>query len=241
MSKMYTITEENYKEVLNRLQKICNKYRLLDKYEYFKISGKVRNKNENYGKAEYETKSWGYRTVVDHSGEAFGGFKTREEYCENSSFVHATEHNFKIKHDNDPESYDAKHWDTLKPLIALDVNPCEVIVLTYGDKVQFEKWGFIVYTDNSSMRFRNDKLTVYKHTFVIKRTEKITDLEAEIEKRDLEWKEDCEDYARIEREAEERARELGCYDEFSNSGDYTSDEYDDYILYGDDYDLYGDD
>lgn len=223
MNKIYTLTEENYKEVLGKLQKICNKYKLLTKYEYFKLHNKSRNKNENYGPADYVVKSWGYRRVFDGVDETSGSFKMHEDYCESSYFVHATEHNFKTEHDTDPESYDAKHWETLKPLIALDINPCQVIVLTYNDKVQFKKWGFVVYTDNSSMRFANDELTIYKHTFVIKRKDKIEDLEAEIEKRSLEWEEDARESARIEYEAEKRAREWGCYDDDDDDDDYSSD------------------
>ena len=56
MGKMYTLTEDNYMEVLYRLEKICNRFKLLCKYELFELDTPKRNKRENYPNKTYEEK-----------------------------------------------------------------------------------------------------------------------------------------------------------------------------------------
>ena len=48
------LTEDNYMEVLHRLEKICNRFKLLNKYEVFELDIPKRNKNENYPNKIYD-------------------------------------------------------------------------------------------------------------------------------------------------------------------------------------------
>lgn len=185
MGKMYTLTEDNYMEVLHRLEKICNKFKLLSKHEVFKLDVPKRNKKENYSNKIYECKSWGTREVWDDE------FNTYEEKFSYSKFIHPTKHHFKIAYDENPDSYDGKFYLKMKSLIHINIGASSAIVLSCGDKVRFEKWGFIVYTDNDFVRFEG-KLNVYKNTYIIDRVSgRIESLEEEIQKRNAEWEEDA--------------------------------------------------
>lgn len=184
MGKMYTLTEDNYMEVLHRLEKICNRFKLLCKYEVFELDTPKRNKREKYPNKTYEDKSWGTREVWDDE------FNTYEEKFSYSKFIHPTKHHFKIAYDENPDSYDGKLYLKMKSLIHINTGASSAIVLSCGDKIRFEKWGFIVYTDNDFVRFEG-KLNVYKNTYIIDRVNgRIESLEEEIQKRNAEWEED---------------------------------------------------
>lgn len=185
MGKMYTLTEDNYMEVLHRLEKICNRFKLLSKYEVFELDTPKRNKREKYPNKTYENKSWGTRKVWDDE------FNTYEEKFSYSKFIHPTKHNFKTAYDENPNSHNSKLYLKMKSLIHIDTGASSAIVLSCGDKVRFEKWGFIVYTDNDFVRFEG-KLNVYKNTYIIDRVSgRIESLEEEIQKRNKEWEEDA--------------------------------------------------
>lgn len=187
MGKMYTLTEDNYMEVLCRLEKICNRFKLFNKCEVFELDIPKRNKRENYPNKTYECKSWGTRMVLDKET-----YNVYEQKFAVSKFIHPTKHRFKTAYEKNPDSYDGKYWLSMKPLIHLNTNISCAIVLGYGDKVRFEKWGFIVYTDNVFTRFEG-KLNVYKNTFIIDRVSgRIENLEEEIQKRNAEEEEDAE-------------------------------------------------
>lgn len=185
MGKMYTLTEDNYMEVLHRLEKICNRFKLLRKSEVFELDTPKRNKREKYPNKTYEDKSWGTIKVWDDE------FNTYEEKFSYSKFIHPTKHHFKIAYDENPDSYDGKLYLQMKSLIHINTGASSAIVLSCGDKVRFEKWGFIVYTDNDFIRFEG-KLNVYKNTYIIDRVSgRIESLEEEIQKRNAEWEEDA--------------------------------------------------
>lgn len=185
MGKMYTLTEDNYMEVLHRLEKICNRFKLLRKSEVFELDTPKRNKREKYPNKTYEDKSWGTIKVWDDE------FNTYEEKFSYSKFIHPTKHHFKIAYDENPDSYDGKLYLQMKSLIHINTGASSAIILSCGDKVRFEKWGFIVYTDNDFIRFEG-KLNVYKNTYIIDRVSgRIESLEEEIQKRNAEWEEDA--------------------------------------------------
>lgn len=185
MGKMYTLTKENYMEVLHRLEKICNRFKLFSKYEVFELDIPKRNKKENYPNKTYECKSWGTREVWDDE------FNTYEEKFSYSKFINPTKHHFKIAYEENPDSYNGKLYLKTKSLIHINTGASSAIVLSCGDKVRFEKWGFIVYTDNDFVRFEG-KLNVYKNTYIIDRVSgRIESLEEEIQKRNKEWEEDA--------------------------------------------------
>lgn len=187
MGKMYTLTENNYMEVLHRLEKICNRFRLLEKYEVFELDTPKRNKRENYSNKIYKDKSWGTREVWDDE------FNAHEEKFSVNKFIHPTKHFLKTAYEENPKSFDGKLYAefSFKPLIHINTGASSAIVLSCGDKVRFEKWGFIVYTDNDFVRFEG-KLNVYKNTYIIDRVSgRIESLEEEIQKRNAEWEEDA--------------------------------------------------
>ena len=185
MGKMYTLTEDNYMEVLHRLEKICNRFRLLEKHEVFELDIPKRNKKENYPNKTYECKSWGTREVLDKEDNIC------EEKFSYSKFIHPTKHHFKTAYEENPDSYNGKCYLKMKSLIHLNTGPSCAIVLGCDDKVRFEKWGFIIYTDNDFTRFE-EKLNVYKNTYIIDRVNgRIKNLEEEIQKRNAEWEEDA--------------------------------------------------
>lgn len=185
MGKMYTLTEDNYMEVLHRLEKICNRFKLLRKCEVFELDTPKRNKREKYPNKTYEDKSWGTREVWNDE------FNTYEEKFSYSKFIHPTKHHFKIAYDENPDSYNGKLYLKMKSLIHINTGASSAIVLSCGDKIRFEKWGFIVYTDNDFVRFEG-KLNVYKNTYIIDRVSgRIESLEEEIQKRNAEWEEDA--------------------------------------------------
>ena len=185
MGKMYTLTEDNYMEVLHRLEKICNRFKLLRKYEVFELDTPKRNKREKYPNKTYEDKSWGTREVWDDE------FNTYEEKFSYSKFINPTKHHFKIAYEENPDSYNGKLYLKMKSLIHINTGASSAIVLSCGDKVCFEKCGFIVYTDNDFVRFEG-KLNVYKNTYIIDRVSgRIESLEKEIQKRNKEWEEDA--------------------------------------------------
>lgn len=193
MGKMYILTEKNYKEVLERLQRLCKKWKFLEHYECFEVER--RTKKENYPDSckIYDHKTYGLKPKICNRVEI--GEKTYYELSPTVYYkiIFPTEHSFKIAHDNDPKSYEGKQWEFIKPLIHIDCGPASVLVLTYGDKVKFEKYGFIVYTDNDYTRLNESPLNVYKNTFIIARHYRdgaIIDYEAEKIKRDKEWEEE---------------------------------------------------
>lgn len=176
MGKLYTLTEENCKEVLNRLQRICNNWYLLNKQELFEVEQRTKKENYPISQRIGEVKSWGWI-------RRFNGFDNKgyclsyNEFISQSSFIHAISH-------WSPDSYDVELWNGYKPLIYLDIKPYTGLFITIGDKVQFEKWGFIVYTrDISKINY------IHKETYIIDRTRgRISDLNNEILKRDEEWR-----------------------------------------------------
>ena len=185
MGKMYTLTEDNYMEVLHRLEKICNRFKLLRKSEVFELDTPKRNKREKYPNKTYEDKSWGTIEVLDDE------FNTYEEKFSYSKFIHPTKHYLKTAYDENPDSYNGKLYLQMRSLIHINTGASCALILSCGDKVRFEKWGFIVYTDNDFIRFER-KLNVYKNTFIIDRVNgRIENLEEEIQKRNAEWEEDA--------------------------------------------------
>lgn len=189
MGKLYVITEENYLEVLGKLQRICNKWRMLEKYQCFKTNR--RTKKERYDKSlmDYECKSWGWRKTCDYKD---GEWEIGNEYFCNSKFIHPTQHVFRQEYEANPNNLKEKQWiEYGKPMIHINIGISSAICLSVGDKVQFEKYGFAVYTDNSFTN-RGNVSTVFKHLYVIDRVDgKITDLNGEIDKREQEWEEDA--------------------------------------------------
>lgn len=179
MSKLYTLTEDNYKEVVKRLQKYCNKWRFLRRYTTYKVS--ERNKKDSYPDSaiSFQSKSWGYRRrFVMQKGNLVPTIET--VFIENDSFIVPKEHNFKIHHDNNSFGY-YDMWKDCKPLIHITTGSSTAIVLTYGDTILFTKYGFTICTDDNYIRFNEPYLLVYKDEFIIHKPDgRILDYDEEI-------------------------------------------------------------
>lgn len=198
MSRLYTLTEDNYKEVLSKLEKYCRNWRFLSRTTTYKVD--KRNKKDNYPKSKisFQSKSWGYR--LRHLADLMDKSKFVPVFMESDTFIIPTEHNFKKNHDDQLfVGYD--YWDDMKPLIHLCTGGSTAIVLTYGDTVLFTKYGFTICVDNNYTRF-GDPLLVYKHEYIIHRPKgRITDYDAEVAARNRAIEEDAE-YLDIELDSE---------------------------------------
>lgn len=185
-----TVTEENYKEILNKIQEITNKYKMLMLYQVFDENMKEQKQYRNIPIGF--TRTWQPSKKKDSYRRVFKWFKR-------FSFVETTEHHFKIKSETEPESLDAKLYKEMKPLIHLDMNASSAMTLGVGDKIRFLplNLGFITYTDNDYTRFTNP-LTIYRHTFVIDWSNRIENLDAERSIRIAEWEDDEKFYAQME-------------------------------------------
>lgn len=179
MSRLYTLTEDNYKDVVKRLQKYCNKWRFLRRDTTYRVSG--RNKKDNYPDSaiSFQSKSWGYRRkFVIQKGNLVPNITMEMVFVENDSFIVPKEHNFKIRHDNNLFDY-YDMWEDYKPLIHITTGSLNTIVLTYGDTVLFTKYGFTICTDNSYTD--EPYLFVYKYEFIIHKPDgRILDYDEEI-------------------------------------------------------------
>lgn len=188
--KIYEISEDNYKEVLNRLQKISNKWKFLRKEECFNESKHTKKENYPECKKEFERKSWGmmWQDVMTPNG-----LDCIKAYCSNSRFINIKEHSFKEEYDKDPTSYKGKQWLDGKPLIHFNLGACQANHLSVGDKVIFYKYGFVTITDN---RDTNGGIPsyIYKDHFIIDRNNEILNLDEEIKIREDEWDKAASDY-----------------------------------------------
>ena len=202
MGTIYTLTEDNYKEVIARLQKIANRWKLLRKDECYRVSSRTRK--ENYPKylKEHESKSWGTNEVYDGEDEN-GRWKFKQEKVANSYFIWIKQHHFRKDYEENPETFEGKQWLHCKPLLHVNLAASSAICPTIGDRVIINKHGFIIVDDNSYTNGGAPSLT-YKYHFIIDRSNKILDLDAEIEQRNKEWAEDAEFFHReFERDLEQ--------------------------------------
>lgn len=208
MGRRIKVTENNYLEVLARIQKICNKWKLLKHYRCVDMS------NPGKPKVLYEHKSWGITTRQEKRDDLTGEevmnlidsgrirelFKEVPEKFSVSKFVHANEHRIRKMYLSDPDGFNAGFYERskFKPLIHLDLDASSALVIDTGTKVEFTSYGFIVYVMHGVLD--KDKDTWYIDRFIIDRSNKIDNLEAEIEKRDQEWAADVEFYNQLEEE-----------------------------------------
>lgn len=180
------VTEDNFEKVLEKLQKICNKYKMLEFY---------RALSEDTKEVKYKTNPIGFRRElnkewIDKSGKH--KYTVKKKLFMHSNYVCVTKHSFRIDYENDKESYNAKYaYPEMKPLIHLSLAASCALVICAGDKVQFTPFGgFIVWTDDNYTVFDNP-LTIYKHIYIPDLLMgKIKNLEHEKETREKELEEE---------------------------------------------------
>ena len=185
--KKITVTEENFNKILEKIQKICNKYKM---FEFYRVLSEDMTEQK-----EYRNNSIGFRNDIkeytDKNGE--WNYKRVKKFFAYSKYVRVTKHHFREAFENDKESYDAKYmYPKMKSLIHLDLSGSSALVISEGDKVQFLPFGgFVVWTDDDYTRFESP-LTIYKHVYFPDLFKgRITNLEEENSARDKEWEEEA--------------------------------------------------
>ncbi len=203
-----TVTEDNFEKVLEKLRKMCDKYKMLEFY---------RALSEDLTEVKCKTNPMGFRSELDKEWRDKNGeykYKVKKKFFMYNKYVCVTKHHFRRDYETDKESYNAKYmYPKMKSLIHLDLSASCALVISEGDKVQFLPFGgFIIWTDDDYTRFDNP-LTIYKHIYIpdfIKG--KIKNLEQEKKTREKEWEEDAawwnEQYEKdMEREMNEYMQE----------------------------------
>lgn len=186
MFKKITVTEANYKNILEKIQNITNKWRMLEGYYVFK--GDLKNEDKQYRRFSINLE----RNIIYNKGK--NSLRKKWKINKYNIFINATEHWIKIEYDSDPESFHGKMYLNGKPLIHMSTGACNANVLSVGDKIKFLPFGvFIVYTDDSHIRFeKEDPLTIYKNVYIPDIFYRIKNLSNEIAIRDKEAEEEEE-------------------------------------------------
>lgn len=211
--KKIIVTEENFNEILSKIQSICNKYRMFKFYRVFSEDMKEQK--------EYKNNSIGFRYEAkeykDKDGEWY--YKRVRKFYSYSNYVRVTKHSFREAFENGEDCYNAKYaYPEMKPLIHLDLSGMSALVISDGDKVQFLPFGgFIVWTDNDYTRC-GKSLSIYKEIFIPDIFSGKINLEEENLIRDKEWEEAAEwgneQYKKdLEREYEEEMEYMGLEDD----------------------------
>ena len=199
-----TVTEENFNKVLERLQKICNKYRMFEFYRVF-----TENMEEQ---KQYRNNTIGFRDIAKSYMDENGNhtYKIAKEFFSYNKYVRVTKHHFREEFEQGKDIY---NYPKMKSLIHMDLSCSSALVISEGDRVQFLPFGgFVVWTDDDFTRFENP-LTIYKHIYIPDYFKgKIINLEEENYTRDKKWEEEDtwwdEQYEKdIEREMMEDALE----------------------------------
>ena len=177
--KKITVTERNFNKVLERLQRICNKYKM---FEFYRVLTEDLKEQK-----QYRRDSIGFRTEVKNYVDKKG-----KKFFSHNKYVRVTKHPFREDFEQGKDTYDAKHcYPKMKCLIHMDLSGDSSLVISEGDTVQFLPFGgFIVWTDDDFTRFEKP-LTIYKHIYLPDFFRgKISNLEEENSIRDMELKEE---------------------------------------------------
>ena len=181
-----TVTEENFEEILEKLQKICNKYKM---FSFYRVYSEDMREQKQYRKNDI-----GSYTRVKYKTDKKGrkNFKKVREFYAVNSYICVTKHQFREAYERGEDNYDVREiYSEMKCLIHMDMNAGSALDISEGDKVQFFPFGgFAVWTDDELTRF-DDDLTIYKDAFFPDFLRgKIKNLEEENKKRDAEWEEE---------------------------------------------------
>lgn len=185
--KKITVTEDNFYNILERLQKICNKYKMFKFYSVF-----TENMKEE---KQYRNKSIGFRNEIKRYRDKMGeyNYKSTKKFFSNNMYVRITKHKFREEFEKGINSFDSKLYTKMKSLIYFDLCAGAALVISVGDKIQFlPLGGFIVWTDNNYSR-EDEPLVIYKTKFIPDFFNgKISNLEEENAIRDYEWEKESE-------------------------------------------------
>lgn len=181
-----TVTEENFEGILEKLKKICNKYKM---FEFYRVLSEDMTEQKEYRRDSIGFRN-SFKSHINKNGEWI--YKKVKEFFSYNKYVRVTKHHFREEFEQGKDSYDAKYcYPKIKSLIHMDLSGGSALVISEGDKVQFLPFGgFIVWTDDDFIRFENP-LTIYKHIYFPDLFKgRIANLEEENVIRDKEWEEE---------------------------------------------------
>ena len=194
-----TVTEENFNKILERLQKVCNKYKM---FEFYRVL--TENMEEQ---KQYRRNAIGFRDGVKSHTDENGNwtYKKVKEFFSYNKYVRVTKHHFREEFEQGKDIY---NYPKMKSLIHMDLSGSSALVISEGDKVQFLPFGgFVVWTDDDFTRFENP-LTIYKHIYIPDYFKgKIINLEEENATRDKEWEEEAAWHEQYEKDMEREMME----------------------------------
>lgn len=182
-----TVTEENFSKILEKIQKVCNKYKMLKFYRVLS--------EDMVEQKEYRNNSIGirydFKEYKDRNGE--WNLKKKRKLYYHSSYVRVSKHHFRKEFEENKNTFNVKQYLEMKPLIHLDLSGSSALVIHEGDKVQFLPFGaFVVWTDDDYTRFEKP-LSIYKDIFVPDIINgKIENLNKENDKRNKECEEEAD-------------------------------------------------
>lgn len=160
MFRKITVSENNYKDILKRIQKTTNGWRMLERYQVFR--GDLRHEERQYKRFSIGIDKNAYYNKRSNT------YEIKYKIYKNNSFIKTTEHWLKIEHDNDSDSYHGEMYNNMHPLIHMNKDTWSANVISVGDRIMFLPFGiFITYTDDSFTHTNPDKpLAVYRQTFI---------------------------------------------------------------------------
>ena len=178
-----TVTEENFNKILERLQKVCNKYKM---FEFYRVLTENMEELKQYRRNTIGFID-GVKSHMDENSNQT--YKKVKEFFSYNKYVRVTKHHFREEFEQGKDIY---NYPKMKSLIHMDLSGSSALVISEGDRLQFLPFGgFVVWTDDDFTRFENP-LTIYKHIYIPDYFKgKIINLEEENATRDKEWEEEA--------------------------------------------------
>ena len=188
------VTEKNFNSVLEKMQKTCNKYRMLKFYRVYDMNMKE--------KKDYRRNPFGFydRLKLNRDGHLI---TLEKEFFYKNIYLRVEKHPFRQDVENGKETYGAKYiYPNSKPLIHIDLGAGRALVIHEGDIIRFIPFGgFIVWDNHENDYASNISKMYFKYIFFpdfIKG--RILNLESENIDRDMELEQEARLYEEWENE-----------------------------------------
>lgn len=200
--KKYTVTEENFEEILAKLIKLSHKFKFLRTYRTRRIVDDTIYHQSNPVRI--------HQKIVRNPKT--GEYKKRHTLSINSMFLEIEKHRFRIEYeksisgDNSASKFMVKYYDDMKSLIWIGMDPSSALVLDTGSKITFFPFGFKIDDDGDAHIPRE---CYYTDTFVANIFSK-PNIDAEIASRRKQEEEDAIAYAS---EIEDRFEDTDSYED----------------------------
>lgn len=179
--KKIVVTEENFHGVLERLQKICNKYKMM---EFYRVYSEDMKEDKSCRR-----NSIGIHTSYKRKNNKTFDVKKIHKFYKANRFIDVYKHRFRKDYEEgNKKSLNYDIYLKMKSLVYLDIGDGRALVISDGDKVEFLPFGgFTVWTDDSYIQREGQPLHLYKQTFIPDITSKIMDIDEERKDRAEEW------------------------------------------------------